>query len=174
MSDEQREEELRLQLYAEAYRTEMNKQVTSVTILGLRIRDLEAAIRLHRDQRGDDRCWQDDETLYQILPEGYTPPQRDTKVELENCQRYITCRQNPVTVYISPQRRIDELEARLKESKQSHYHCDDSWYCCALCVNPDHGELDGHGGEGERVAGVCNCGASNWNARLAEILKETI
>lgn len=78
----------------------------------------EAAIRSHRDARGDDRCWLDDEELYKTLPEGYTPPKRDTCVELENCIRFVKTRQHPVTVYVSPQRRIDELEtlvARIEE-----------------------------------------------------------
>ena len=74
------------------------------------VRGLRAAIRLHRDQRGDDRCWLDDEALYAILPEGHVPPERDTQVELERCRQYIECRRNPKTQYVSPQRRIEELE----------------------------------------------------------------
>lgn len=80
-----------------------------VTLIG-EIRRLQAAIRQHRDQRGDDRCWMDDETLYKVLPEGYVPPERDVTVELAQCERYLACRRNPATVYISPQRRIEELE----------------------------------------------------------------
>jgi hypothetical protein len=76
---------------------------------------LQAAIRLHRDQRGDDRCWMDDEALYAVLPEGYTPPERDTAVELERCRQYIECRRNPRTVYISPQREIERLQALNEE-----------------------------------------------------------
>lgn len=72
---------------------------------------LAAAIRAHRDQRGDDRCWLDDESLYAALPEGHTPPARDAKVEIDNCIRYISTRRRPGTVYVSPQRRIEELEA---------------------------------------------------------------
>lgn len=68
------------------------------------------AIRKHRDQRGDDRCWLNDEELYKVLPEGYTPPVRDTKVELEMCRKFIECRHNPATQYVSPQTRIEELE----------------------------------------------------------------
>lgn len=79
------------------------------TILG-RIDELEEAIRKHRDQRGDSRCWLDDEELYKILPEGYTPPERDSSVELELCKKFIECRHNPGTEYVSPQRRIEELE----------------------------------------------------------------
>jgi hypothetical protein len=82
------------------------------------VRELEAgferyasAIRRHRDYRGDDRCWQDDEELYRVLPEGYTPPKRDTTVELTNCERYIRCRHNPGTEYVSPQREIERLKA---------------------------------------------------------------
>jgi hypothetical protein len=70
-----------------------------------------AAVREHRDQRGDDRCWRDDRKLYAALPEGYTPPAADTGVELDNCRRYIASRQDPA--YVSPQRRIEELEAEV-------------------------------------------------------------
>ena len=80
-----------------------------------KVAELEAAIRRHRDQRGDDRCWMDDSWLYAILPEGYSPPAIDSAVELENCKRFIECRRNPATTYVSPQRRIDELEAVLRD-----------------------------------------------------------
>lgn len=76
---------------------------------------LRAAIRAHRDQRGDDRCWQDDETLYAVLPEGYTAPTREVAVELEHCQRYLECRRNPATEYISPQREIERLTMLLRQ-----------------------------------------------------------
>lgn len=77
----------------------------------------KAAIRKHRDERGDDRCWLDDEALYKSLPEGYTPPVREVAVELAFCERFIRCRRNPGTEYVSPQRRIEELEAALKASE---------------------------------------------------------
>lgn len=83
-----------------------------------RIEQLEAAIRSHRDQRGDDRCWIDDETLYRVLPEGYTPPLRDSSVELALCAKYIECRHNPLTEYVSPQRRIEELEREVEQYRQ--------------------------------------------------------
>lgn len=78
-----------------------------------RLRKVEAGVREHRDARGDDRCWQDDEALYALLPEGYTPPARDTAVELAQCVEYINCRHNPATAYVSPQREIDRLRAAL-------------------------------------------------------------
>lgn len=80
-----------------------------------RIGQLEDAIRNHRDQRGDDRCWMDNEELYKVLPEGYTAPARDTEVELKLCEKFISCMKNPATEYVSPQRRIEELEAELKQ-----------------------------------------------------------
>lgn len=77
---------------------------------------LLVAVRKHRDQRGDDRCHLDDGELYgelyAALPEGDTRPARDTAVTLENCQRFIACRQQG-REYVSPQRRIEELEAAI-------------------------------------------------------------
>lgn len=87
--------------------------VEMITQAAERIEHLEAAIRTHRDARGDDRCWRDDEDLYKVLPEGYTPPVRDTSVELDLCRQYIACRQNPATIYTSPQREIEKLTAAL-------------------------------------------------------------
>jgi hypothetical protein len=79
---------------------------------------LMMAIRKHRDYRGDDKCYMDDRELYSILPEGYTPPPFDAAVELENCKKYIACRQDPSTTYVSPQRRIEELEAEVEKLRK--------------------------------------------------------
>lgn len=84
--------------------------------LAKRIFELESAIRKHRDQRGDDRCWMDDEDLYRSLPEGYKPPERDTSVELENCRWFICNRRNPNTVYQSPEREIETLKSNLSNA----------------------------------------------------------
>jgi hypothetical protein len=78
-----------------------------------RLMALEAAVRKHRDTRGDDRCHADDGELYAALPEGDTRPARETAVTLENCARYVECRQAG-REYVSPQRRIEELEATLR------------------------------------------------------------
>lgn len=59
-----------------------------------RIDTLEAAIRTHRDQKADDRCWMDDKVLYETLgpvPEGCNVICDPTKM-LENCKRYIAVR----------------------------------------------------------------------------------
>ena len=74
---------------------------------------LRTAIRQHRVRHGDDRCHADDGRLYAVLPEGDTRPARETAVTLENCQRYIECRQTE-REYVSSQRRIEELEAEVQ------------------------------------------------------------
>jgi 8-oxo-dGTP diphosphatase len=76
---------------------------------------LREAVRKHMNMRGDDRCTSDDHELYEALPEGDTRPEHDTLVTLENCKKYIACRQNNET-YVSPQVRIEALEASLREA----------------------------------------------------------
>lgn len=59
-----------------------------------RVSQLETAIRTHRDQRGDDRCWLDDAELYAVLGNeeaDFKLPPRQTF--LQNCSRYWECRQ---------------------------------------------------------------------------------
>lgn len=89
------------------------------------IKLLQDAIRKHRDQRGDDRCWLDDEELYKVLPEGYNPPERDSTVELKNCEKYIACRHNPGTTYLSPEREIERLKAKIVELEEKL--AEESW-----------------------------------------------
>lgn len=60
------------------------------------------------------------------------------------------------------------LVALLRESKRKHYHCDDSWYCCPLCLHEDHGWR----GYKQDDNGVCTCGADEWNARVDEVLRK--
>lgn len=90
----------------------------SRTQLVQEIMKMRDGARSHRDQRGDDKCWMDDEVLYRLLPEGYSPPARDTAVELANCEKYICSRRNPATTYVSPQRRIEELESEIERLKK--------------------------------------------------------
>ena len=101
------------------YLLEENERLSKEAVaLYEEVEKLRGAIRTHRDQRGDNRCWLDDETLYSSLPEGYIPPERDTTVELFNCMLYVACRHNPKTEYVSPQRRIEELEATVKKLEE--------------------------------------------------------
>lgn len=92
---------------------DLNAMIESKNELIRQVNTLEAAIRKHRDFRGDNRCWIDDEELYKVLPEGYTPPDREVAVEFEFCQRFILCRRNPATEYISPQVEIERLGAEV-------------------------------------------------------------
>jgi len=76
---------------------------------------LLAAIRKHRDYRGDDRCFLDDAELYAALPEGAPPSELlclDDPLEmLANCRRFIASRQPGGQPYVSPQREIERLKA---------------------------------------------------------------
>ncbi len=74
---------------------------TSADRLQARVEALEAAIRKHRDQHGDDRCYLDDFELYAILPEGAPGPEAlalpDRATFLANCARFHATRQVPGT-----------------------------------------------------------------------------
>ena len=93
-----------------------------VAVLSERLTSLQTAVRNHRDQRGDDRCWLDDLELYKHLPEGVASAdlrQCSPEVMLENCKRFIASRHNPDLEYLSPQRQIENLEEELKKLKES-------------------------------------------------------
>jgi hypothetical protein len=87
-----------------------------------KIEALQAAVRRHRDERGDDRCWMDDERLYdEALPEGCQD--RGNRVDrrlhcpeemMRHCQQFIVSRQPDGQPYVSPQREIDRLRAALE------------------------------------------------------------
>jgi len=70
--------------------------LVAVVLLALEVRKLRAGIRAHRDARGNDRCFLDDELLYRLVPdhEAVTVlPERD--VFLGNCARFWANRQHP-------------------------------------------------------------------------------
>lgn len=92
------------QLLADLFRYAMETTVNLQQMLD--------AIRKHRDYRGDDRCWRDDEELYGRMPEGYIPQKIESSVELTNCQKFIECRKNPMTLYVSPERMIEQLRTQ--------------------------------------------------------------
>ncbi len=58
---------------------------------------LRNVIRYHRDQKGDDRCWLDDELLYESLPETADKAQLlpSKEVFMEKCARFHSRRQAP-------------------------------------------------------------------------------
>lgn len=72
--------------------TDKDQDINLFDIYRLRteIRMLRNSIRHHRDQRGDDRCWMDDQELYAVLPERkQADPKLPPKEEfLGNCARY--------------------------------------------------------------------------------------
>ena len=74
---------------------------------------LRKAIRIHRDQRLDDRCWMDDYQLYEILPEGIDPSFVDLRllskeVMKKNCDRFIECR----TISLTPDEAMTKYKAK--------------------------------------------------------------
>lgn len=74
---------------------------------------LKAAIRKHRDQRGDDRCWLDDGELYGVLGEGLSNQELPPHDEfISNCERYWKCRQSDGEKYEAASR-VRALEAVL-------------------------------------------------------------
>lgn len=91
-----------------------------ITELEAKVARYETAIRKHRDQRGDDRCYLDDDELYAELPEGKAGADTrlcEPEVMLENCRRYIAHRHNPALPYISPERELEALRAELEKER---------------------------------------------------------
>ncbi len=84
------------------------------------------AVRNHRDQHGDDRCWMDDNVLYEtVLPEGINGADLRLHAPCEmiiNCAKYIAHRQDPSVPYVSPQRTIEALEEKVKKLEQEAQH----------------------------------------------------
>ncbi len=65
-----------------------------------RIQELEDAIKKHRAQKLDDRCWLDDAELYEVLHDDIKadtilPPKEEF---LSNCSHYYACRQATTSV----------------------------------------------------------------------------
>jgi hypothetical protein len=85
-----------------------------------RVGELEAAIRKHRDARGDDRCWLDDLDLYAVLGDAVEPsnaePPRDTF--LANCQRFYDarCRDAAWPGYQELEQRVADLLQLVRDS----------------------------------------------------------
>lgn len=69
---------------------DLDVQGMSVDQLRVEVMRLRNEIRQHRDEEGHDRCWLDDQRLYDILPDdkkaNFVLPDREEF--LENCARY--------------------------------------------------------------------------------------
>lgn len=85
----------------------MSQENDDVKVMNLEeLRDevikLRTTIREHRDMRGDDRCWKDDDLLYQTLPEGsfclkeFTPEEKE--ILMARCSRYWDTRRYPANL----------------------------------------------------------------------------
>lgn len=72
---------------------------------------LREAIRYHRDQRGDDNCWLDDFSLYDLLPEKIksNPELPNKQLMMVNCSRYYDCRKER-KLYVP----LDELPKKVE------------------------------------------------------------
>lgn len=67
----------------------------SIADLEMEIMKLRNGIRTHRDQKGDENCWLDDQLyLYGLLPETKEadPQLPDKELMMLNCSRYYDCR----------------------------------------------------------------------------------
>jgi hypothetical protein len=82
---------------------------------------LVQAIREHRDQRGDDRCWEDDAKLYAVLGEGDGEAETalPQKAEfLKSCERFYEQRQCPATAGQRKGMTIAQLEAEVERLRE--------------------------------------------------------
>jgi hypothetical protein len=89
-----------------------------------RVEELTSAIRKHRDQKGDDRCWLDDLDLYSTMDDASYDSQLPPKCEfLESCSRYWNQRQTMMDKSADRptikqlENRIAELEAQIAKPK---------------------------------------------------------
>lgn len=85
--------------------------------LAIRLAELEAAIRTHRDTKADDRCIEDDDTLYAVLGDGIKCDRRvgDKDAMLENCKRYISQRCEGGGPWITYAQMKDERDEATKQ-----------------------------------------------------------
>jgi len=74
-----------------------NLEQKNLSKLQIEIIKLRSIIRYHRDQEGDDRCWLDDELLYESLPEtaNISPSLPSKEFFMDKCTRFHSKRQDP-------------------------------------------------------------------------------
>lgn len=80
---------------------------------------LEKAIKDHRSQKLDDRCWLDDQKLYESLGDGIPGDNSAPSMEkmLSNCKRYLERRCNPQEQWKSYQE-LEKENAELRKDKE--------------------------------------------------------
>lgn len=95
----------------------------TVEQLRSRLKQLEEAIVSHRDQHGDDRCWMDDEALYEAAGVLKADRRVGSKEDmLKNCQRYIEarCEQGKWISYAELEKRYDVALKALTELERQY------------------------------------------------------
>lgn len=84
-----------------------------------RIKELEEAIRKHRDYKADDRCIENDDELYSVLDDNIKCDRNVGSKEemLKNCERYITNRTEggKWPTYKELEEKIKALEDEIKQ-----------------------------------------------------------
>lgn len=93
----------------------MDKDIEFMSIFDLQaeVQKLRDGIRAHRDQKGDDNCWLDDQMyLYGLLPEkiGADPELPNKDLMMLNCSRYYECRK--AGKLYKPLKKFDEARAK--------------------------------------------------------------
>lgn len=83
------------------------------------INRLKDAIREHRDQKADDRCWLDDQKLYAVLGEGPAqtalPPREEF---LKSCANFYDKRQNPTELPLPCMMTMRELQDTVERCQE--------------------------------------------------------
>jgi hypothetical protein len=97
----------------------MDEDIKNMTVEELQqeTMKLRSGIRTHRDQKGDENCWLDDQMyLYGMLPEkiGADPELPSKELMMVNCSRYYECRKQG-KLY-KPLDKLDKPEVKVNEN----------------------------------------------------------
>lgn len=115
----QKNEELFRKLAGEV--EELRKDALEHAKTKARIIELEAGIRNHRDQRGDDRCWLDDKKLYELVGGAANTALPDEVQFLSNCARYHASRQDPRDKYVTVEEERLKAVVDFSEMVKTHH-----------------------------------------------------
>lgn len=111
------------------------------------VQRLTTAIRTHRDEHGDDRCWMDDERLYEVLGDGI---KHDRRVGCQlamaaNCIRFIKNRTEGGhwPTYAELEQRVKDLTLELGKVRASQKPTALGLYPQELTIalSPDHPDV---------------------------------
>jgi hypothetical protein len=90
------------------------------------IMKLREGIRKHRDQKGDENCWLDDQFyLYGLLPEKINadPQLPEKPLMMANCSRYYDCRKAG-KLYIPLTKLPEESNVAERNDSEAHHRGD--------------------------------------------------